>query len=158
MDEVKALRGKLREAVAGTSVNASPAFKRGYTKGVAAMEAALDEVIGTGLPSKYACHCGRPMVPTSAFRQCELYCLECGDAYGMFSPWAVSEEATEELHQAFDEVMAEWDEHVKGKIIPDGHQHSYSSDHQAADKEARIWLRVRAGEDVRGAEEAEAAP
>lgn len=93
-------------------------------------------------PDSYATHCGVPMIPTSAFFQAELYCMECGAKIGLFSPWARSQPATAELHRAFEKVAREWDEHVGPFILADRRDARNDKSREANEK-ARAWLEER---------------
>lgn len=114
--------------------------------------------MGEDRPTKYAVHCGVPLIPTMVFRKAEFYCLECGAALGMFSP--MTSKATPELHAKYDELKAEWDEHASG-VVPnhefwrsdcprcsgDGEPHPLhmTDEEREADRRGREWLRERAG-------------
>ena len=102
---------------------------------------------------------GTPLIPTTAFIKKEFYCLECGGTFEFLSPRGL--DPTAEVNEWYDNLKAEWDEHVAGKLIPEGtywleacdkcrpfdyeasHNQHLTDDDRKADEEARAWLRER---------------
>lgn len=49
---------------------------------------------------------GAPLVPTFAWSGSEFICLECGELYAWLDPEGA--DATVELHERYDALLAEW--------------------------------------------------
>lgn len=103
---------------------------------------------------------GTPLIMTAAFRGAEFYCLACGAKLGFMDPRPVPQ--TDELNELYDRLEAEWDEHVKGKLIvinglrtegceqcaahdwDNTHDKHASAEEWAEHERALEWLRRRA--------------
>jgi hypothetical protein len=115
------------------------------------------------LPTAGCPSCKAPLISTHAFSKAEFYCLECGRACGFFEPYRLDADEVEERMAA---LQAEWDEHVEGKLMSrsafwrdsceqcggdgkprpeQGHWQHVTEEEIEADKEARAWLKERAG-------------
>lgn len=105
--------------------------------------------------------CKAPLIGTMHVPKEEFYCLECGRSWGFLQP---DKGGSEEDQARYQNLQAEWDEHVAGRLLIPRSYHRdcnkcsparsvYHSDHATedeiqADFDARVWLAERVGATV----------
>lgn len=105
---------------------------------------------------------GAPLIMTMFWAKYEWYCMECGGHYGFLGVDSMT--PTPELNAQYDALEAEWDAHVKGKLITanglrtegcetcakhdwnDTHDKHATAEEWAEHERAVEWLRQRAGQ------------